>query len=72
MRINLMQAIEQEIEHILSHSRIPEDRLHAKNVKEWILRLKPDADWALQIAALAHDIERALPKEKVLRKDFGD
>ena len=72
MCINLMQAIEQEIEHVLSHSPVPEDRLHAKNVKDWILRLKPDADWSLQIAALAHDIERALPGEKVLRKDYGD
>ena len=43
-----------------------------KNTLEWLLKLKPDADEALQIAALAHDIERAIEKRKVKRKDYKD
>lgn len=72
MSTNLMPDIEQEIEQILSHSPVPEDHLHGKGVKEWVLRLKPEADLALQIAALAHDIERALPEKKVCRENYED
>ncbi len=57
---------------IISHSSIPEDYLHAKNVREWVLRLKPDANWALQIAALAHDVERAFDQRKVKRAEYKD
>ena len=45
---------------------------HAHYVLEWVLKLKPDADDALQIAALAHDIERAYYKEhKLKREEFS-
>ncbi len=37
---------------------------------EWLLKLKPDADDALKIAALGHDIERAVEERKVKRKDY--
>ncbi|MCQ9617292.1 DUF4202 domain-containing protein [Paenalcaligenes niemegkensis] len=40
---------------------MPEDLGHAKNTLEWLLRLNPDADHALMVAAYAHDIERARP-----------
>jgi hypothetical protein len=56
--------------HILSHSSIPEDREHALNVLKWVERLKPDADFPLRIAALGHDIERALTEQKVRRMEF--
>ena len=36
------------------------------------MRLDPEADDALQIAALAHDIDRAIEEIKVKRKDFDD
>ena len=51
---------------------MPEDPIHAENVLEWLLKLKPDADEALQIAALAHDIDRADGKRKIQRADFND
>jgi hypothetical protein len=51
---------------------VPEDLRHAENTLEWLLRLKPDANEALQIAALGHDIERALDARKVKRADFPD
>jgi hypothetical protein len=37
-----------------------------------LLRLEPDANQALQIAALGHDIERALETRKVKRADFPE
>jgi len=53
-------------------SSVPEDARHAENTLDWLLRLKPDADDALQIAALGHDIERALENRKVKQADFAD
>lgn len=51
---------------------MPEDYPHALNVRQWVRRLKPEASFALQLAALAHDLERALPKRKVRREAFAD
>ncbi|MEE9170146.1 MAG: DUF4202 family protein, partial [bacterium] len=53
-------------------SRVPEDPRHADNTLEWLLRLEPDAGDALQLAALAHDIDRAIEEIKVKRADFDD
>ena len=36
------------------------------------MRLDPDADAALQLAALGHDIDRAVSARKVQRADFDD
>ncbi|MFQ6083004.1 MAG: DUF4202 family protein [Candidatus Aminicenantia bacterium] len=72
MSINYRKAIENEIEDIISSSNVPEDYAHAKSVKKWLLKFKPGADWALQLAAFAHDIERALPQRKVIRSKFSD
>ncbi|SVD31636.1 uncharacterized protein METZ01_LOCUS384490, partial [marine metagenome] len=44
---------------VIARSKVPEDPVHAENVLEWVLKLKPDAGEALQLAALAHDIDRA-------------
>ncbi len=46
---------------IIKKSKVPEDPLHAKDTLEILLLLAPDASIPLQIAALGHDIERALP-----------
>ena len=50
---------------IISKSSVPEDPRHADNVLKWLLKLKPDADEALQIEALAHDIDRANDQTKI-------
>ncbi|MBW2368275.1 MAG: DUF4202 family protein, partial [Deltaproteobacteria bacterium] len=42
------------------------------NTLEWLLRLEPDASEALQLAALAHDIDRAIERIKVRRADFDN
>ena len=67
----MFESIESEIERIISKSEIPEDSIHSKNTREWVLKLKPEADMALQIAALGHDIERSL-KGKTKRQDYVD
>ncbi|OQX92241.1 MAG: hypothetical protein B6D58_04015 [candidate division Zixibacteria bacterium 4484_95] len=71
MCTELDQHIKNKILLILKKSPIPEDYEHALNVLKWVENLKPDSDIALQVAALGHDIERALPVEKVKRVDFA-
>lgn len=55
----------------LKHSQVPEDPGHAENTLRWLMRLRPDADPALRLAALAHDIERSRPN-RLRRQDFSD
>ncbi len=66
------ECVKKKIEKIIKNSLVPEDLIHSKNTLEWLLILKPDADEALQIAALAHDIERAIEERKVKRKDYQE
>jgi len=65
-----IDCVKKKIEGIIKKSPVPEDPIHSKNTLEWLLRLKPDADEALQIAALGHDIERAIEERKVRREDY--
>ena len=68
----MLKDIELEIETIISKSQVPEDSIHSKNTREWVLKLKPEADMALQIAALGHDIERSIEERKIKRENFTD
>ncbi len=52
--------LEKEIEEIISKSPLDFDPGHSKKTLEWVFKLKPDANEALQIAALAHDMERGI------------
>ena len=70
--MNSIDSAKKQIRAIISKSSVPEDPRHADNVLEWLLKLKPDADDALQIAALAHDIDRADDQTKIKRADFND
>lgn len=72
--INSIVRVKQAIEAVVVESSVPEDPVHSKNTLAWLLKLKlkPDADEALQIAALGHDIERAIDRRKVRRADFDD
>lgn len=65
-----MDAIESHIQSIIETSFLPEDPVHARNTLEWLLRLRPGADEALRIAALGHDIERAIEEQKVRRRNY--
>ncbi len=67
-----IDCAKQKIRAVIAGARVPEDPRHADNTLEWLLRLEPDADQALQLAALAHDIDRADDVRKVKRADFDD
>ncbi|MFQ5769391.1 MAG: DUF4202 family protein [bacterium] len=70
--MSVFKNIELEIERVISKSEIPEDSEHSKNTRAWVLRLKPEADIALQIAALGHDIERSIKELKIKRENYVD
>ena len=61
-----------KIKKIVANSKVAEDPIHAQNTLEWLLKLEAHADPALQIAALGHDIERAITDRKVSREDYPD
>ena len=61
-----------QISELIAGSTVPEDPIHSTNTLEWLLKFEPDADEALQLAALGHDIDRAVEANKVLRTDFSD
>ena len=67
-----IDCAKQKIRAVIAGSRVPEDPRHADNTLEWLLCLEPDAGDALQLAALAHDIDRAIEESKVRRADFDD
>lgn len=58
-----LNSLKDEIKKIISKSPVKTDLAHSESTRKWILKLKPDADSALQIAALTHDIERAYESE---------
>ena len=70
--MNVTKEIELEIEKFISKSEVPEDRPHSKNTKDWVIKLFPEADFALQIAALGHDIERSIKEKKIKREEYSD
>jgi hypothetical protein len=65
-----VRCAEQRIRSAISRSRVPEDPLHAENTLAWILKLSPEADEALQLAALGHDIDRAIETRRVQKNSF--
>ena len=67
-----IDCAKQKIRAVIAGSRVPEDSCHADNTLEWLLRLESNAGDALQLAALAHDIDRADDVRKVKRADFDD
>ncbi len=65
-----INCVKRKIEETIKESLVPEDLIHSKNTLEWLLKLNPAADAALQIAALGHGIERAIEGRKIKREDF--
>ncbi|MCH8014049.1 MAG: hypothetical protein IH823_04570 [Candidatus Dadabacteria bacterium] len=64
-----LDCLKKKIEEIIKKSSVPEDPIHSKNTLKWLLKLRPKADEALRIAALGHDIERAIEERKIKRTD---
>jgi hypothetical protein len=67
-----LERVECRIAEVIAGSGVPEDPTHSRNTLKWLLRLAPRADAALRIAALGHDIERAVEERKVRRADFAE
>ena len=65
MAKDLIEDLKAKITNVISISEYSEDIFHSMNTLEWVLQLKPDADDALQIAALGHDIERGIGKRRI-------
>lgn len=70
MNTEAIEKVKEKISKLIEQSSFPEDPFHFINTQEQILKLKTDADTALQIAALGHDIERAIGEKKVHTTDF--
>jgi len=68
--MNKFDSLKKEILDIALKSPIPNDRDHSESALRWVLILKPDADEALQIAALSHDIDRGITG--ITEKDCKD
>lgn len=62
--------VKQEIESILPKSPLDFELAHGRLVLKWILEINPAADEALKIAALSHDIDRAMTG--ITEKDLVD
>jgi hypothetical protein len=65
-----LELIKEEVEKILPNSPLTFELKHAQLVLKWVLKLNPEADEALQIAAFSHDIDRAITK--ITEKDLKD
>ncbi len=65
-----LERLRKRIAEMIVRSAFPEEPFHSVNTLEWVLRLRPDADDALQIAALGHDIERACEDRRVSAKGY--
>lgn len=64
------ELIRKEVEKILPNSPLDFELKHAELVLKWTLKLRPNADNALKIAAFSHDIDRAI--SKITEKDLKD
>ncbi len=62
--------IKQEVLNILKNSPLAFDPIHAELVLKWVLELKPMASESLRIAAISHDIDRAVTG--ITEKDLKD
>ncbi|MBT4485817.1 MAG: DUF4202 family protein [Candidatus Latescibacteria bacterium] len=70
METKALEKAKREISNVVVQSSFPEEPFHSINTLEWLLKLKPDADDALQIAALGHDIERAYNDKRIQSADY--
>ncbi len=59
--LNLYDQIESCVSDLFKQAGKEAVLEHSRRTVFWLLKLKPDADEALKIAALAHDIERISP-----------
>src|SRR5476651_1582935 len=65
------EQLKKKLSEQISKSKTPEDLSHAQNTMEWVLKLRPDADEILQLAGLAHDIQRSY-EERLTKNNFSN
>ncbi|MFC1552634.1 DUF4202 family protein [Candidatus Latescibacterota bacterium] len=70
MESDAIEKVKDKIDEILLQSSYSEDVFHSPNTLEWLLKLDPEADTALRIAALGHDIERGLEDRMIQSGNF--
>ena len=78
MSLKLYKEVENFVKNSFINTGFGWQIKHFERTVYWVLELKPDADEALLISAIAHDIERAFKKNishqdiKKSKKGFGD
>jgi hypothetical protein len=70
-KINKFNLVFEEIKTITKNARDKTEYDHSQSVWQWVLKLKPDADTALQIAALGHDIDRSFEDYRKMKAKFA-
>ncbi len=65
-----LESVKRTINEVILQSPFPEEPFHSLNTLEWVLKLRPEADDAMRVAALGHDIERAFEEKRVQTGDF--
>ncbi len=61
----------EEISKITKNAADKTEYGHSQSVWQWVLKLKPDADIALQIAALGHDIDRSFEDYRKMKARYA-
>ena len=61
----------EEISKITKNAMDKTEYGHSQSVWQWVLKLKPDADIALQIAALGHDIDRSFEDFRKVKSKYA-
>ena len=57
-QMHMFHLVQKEVEGILLQSPLDFELQHSQLTLKWVIELKSDADEALQIAAISHDMER--------------
>lgn len=69
--MNKFDFVLEEIATITKNATDKTEYDHSQSVWQWVLKLKPEADIALQIAALGHDIDRSLEDYRKMKAKFA-
>ncbi len=65
-----LEIVKKKINELIVQSSFPEEPFHSINTLEWIFKLNPDSDTALQVAAIGHDIERSFENKRIRTTDY--
>ncbi|MDD5340941.1 MAG: DUF4202 family protein [Patescibacteria group bacterium] len=69
--MNKFDLVLEEIKSITKNAKDKTEFDHLHSVWQWVLKLKPGANIALQLAALGHDIDRSIEERRIKKQDFA-